>query len=76
MLYFSSALYIHSYPQRAFRRETELENWIQKYDREMGEKQDELEQLQVEFTEETAELKELEEKLEVGKLYCTTPHTV
>ena len=35
----------------------------------MGEKQDELEQLQVEFTEETAELKELEEKLEVSKLH-------
>ena len=51
--------------QRAFRRETELENWIQKYDREMGEKQDELEQLQTEFTEESTELKELEEKLEV-----------
>ena len=43
----------------------ELENWIQKYDREMGEKQDELEQLQTEFTEESSELKELEEKLEV-----------
>ena len=56
--------------QRAFRRETELENWIQKYDREMGEKQDELEQLQTEFTEETADLKELEEKLEVGNLIC------
>ena len=51
--------------QRAFRRETELENWIQKYDREMGEKQDELEQLEAEFTDETSELKELEEKLGV-----------
>ena len=59
MLFFSSI-------QRAFRRETELENWIQKYDREMGEKQDELEQLESEFTEETTELKELEEKLGVN----------
>ena len=59
------------YTQRAFRRETELENWIQKYDREMGEKQDELEQLQTEFTTETAELKELEEKLGVG--HCSMP---
>ena len=42
-----------------------MENWIQKYDREIGEKQDELEQLQTEFTEESTELKELEEKLEV-----------
>ena len=54
-----------SFIQRAFRRETEVENWIQKYDREMGEKQDELEQLESEFTEETTELKELEEKLGV-----------
>ena len=49
----------------------ELENWIQKYDREMGEKQDELEQLQTEFTEESSELKELEEKLEVCACTCT-----
>ena len=25
--------------QRAFKRETEVENWIQKYDNEVGEKQ-------------------------------------
>ena len=31
----------------------------------MGEKQDELEQLEAEFTDETTELKELEEKLGV-----------
>lgn len=31
----------------------------------MGEKQDELEQLDAEFTDETSELKELEEKLAV-----------
>ena len=52
--------------QRAFKRETELENWIQKYDHEMGEKQDELEMLQEEYTTETAQLKELEEKLGVN----------
>ncbi len=51
--------------QRAFKRETELENWIQKYDAEMGEKQTDLETLEVEFTEETGQLKELEEKLGV-----------
>jgi Skp family chaperone for outer membrane proteins len=64
---YGSIIIILSSTQRAFRRETELENWIQKYDREMGEKQDELEQLESEFTEETTELKELEEKLGVRK---------
>ena len=34
----------------------------------MGEKQDELEQLQSEFTEETVELTELEEKLAVSTI--------
>ena len=42
-----------------------MENWIQKYDSEMGEKQDELEELEKEYKVETAQLKELEEKLEV-----------
>lgn len=27
------------FPQRAFKRESEVENWIQTYDSEMGEKQ-------------------------------------
>lgn len=53
--------------QRAFKRENELENWIQKYDHEMGEKQDELEQLEDEYTGEKTELCELEEKLEVNR---------
>lgn len=44
----------------------ELENWIKKYDNEMGEKQDEMETLGEEFGEETTQLKELEEKLEVS----------
>lgn len=52
--------------QRAFKRETELENWIQKYDSEMGEKQDELEQQESEYSEETKQLQELEEKLGVS----------
>jgi len=51
--------------QRAFKRETELENWIQKYDNEMGEKQDELEKLEIDFTTETTQLKELDDKLAV-----------
>lgn len=42
-----------------------MENWIQKYDHEMGEKQDELELLEGEYVMETAQLKELEEKLAV-----------
>ena len=54
--------------QRAFKREMELENWIQKYDHEMGEKQDEIETLEGEYKIETAQLKELEEKLGVRKL--------
>lgn len=44
----------------------ELENWIKKYDNEMGEKQDEMETLGEEFNEEAAQLRELEEKLEVS----------
>ncbi len=51
--------------QRAFKRENELENWIQKYDHEMGEKQDELEQLEEEYAFEKTQLHELEEKLGV-----------
>lgn len=46
-----------------------MENWIQKYDHEMGEKQDELEELQTEYETETSQLKELEEKLGVHKNY-------
>ena len=42
-----------------------MENWIQKYDHEMGEKQDEFELLGEEYASETAQLKELEEKLAV-----------
>ena len=52
--------------QRAVRREMELENWIKKYDNEIGEKQDEMETLGEEFNEETAQLRELEEKLQVS----------
>ena len=42
-----------------------MENWIQKYDHEMSEKQDELEALEEEYALETAQLKELNEKLGV-----------
>ncbi len=44
-----------------------MENWIQKYDHEMGEKQDELELLEEEYAIETTQLKELDEKLGVCK---------
>lgn len=43
-----------------------MENWIQKYDTDMGTKQDEMETLETEFAEETIQLKELEEKLGVS----------
>eukprot|EP00731_Ephydatia_muelleri_P022988 Em0015g571a len=51
--------------KRAFKRETEVENWIGKYDNEMEEKQNELESLQTEYETEKQQLKELEEKLEI-----------
>ncbi|MGH0183818.1 UNVERIFIED_CONTAM: hypothetical protein FKN15_012675 [Acipenser sinensis] len=50
---------------RKYKVETEIENWIQKYDADMGEKQVELEQLHAVYTEEQGELKELEEHFAV-----------
>lgn len=46
-----------------------MENWIQKYDGEMGEKQDEYEEIDEVYTKEKKQLHELEERfktLEVG----------
>ncbi|XP_029427713.1 dynein regulatory complex protein 10 [Rhinatrema bivittatum] len=51
--------------KRKYKIETEIENWIQKYDTDMGEKQEELEQLEAVYAEEKAELKEFQEKREL-----------
>jgi len=51
--------------KRKYKIETEVENWILKYDQEMGEKQDEYEQIDVVYTEEKKQLSELEEKFQV-----------
>ncbi|KAM3838145.1 dynein regulatory complex protein 10-like [Diretmus argenteus] len=44
-----------------FKRETEIENWIQKYDTDMEEKQVELEEMEKAYEEEKEELRKLEE---------------
>ncbi|MEE6516997.1 hypothetical protein FKM82_026885 [Ascaphus truei] len=51
--------------KKKYKVETEIENWIQKYDADMGEKQAELEELKAVYTEEKAELAEVQEKLAV-----------
>ncbi|OCU01642.1 dynein regulatory complex protein 10 [Xenopus laevis] len=51
--------------KKKYKIETEIENWIQKYDADMGEKQDELEELEAEYTLEKAQLAEVQEKLAV-----------
>ncbi|CAK8677923.1 unnamed protein product [Clavelina lepadiformis] len=51
--------------KRKFKIETEVENWISKYDQDMGEKQDEYEQIDEVYTEEKKQLSELEEKFKV-----------
>lgn len=48
--------------QRKWKIETEVENWIQKYDADMGEKQDEYEEIDAVYTEEKKQLNELEER--------------
>lgn len=48
--------------KRKYRIETEVENWIQKYDTDMGERQDEYDALDVIYTEEKKQLSELEER--------------
>ncbi|XP_010894647.2 dynein regulatory complex protein 10 [Esox lucius] len=47
--------------KKKYKVETEIENWIQKYDADMGEKQRELEELTEVYKEEKEELRELEE---------------
>ncbi|XP_066545888.1 dynein regulatory complex protein 10 [Amia ocellicauda] len=51
--------------KRKYKVETEIENWIQKYDADMGEKQAELEELEAVFAEEAEELGELERRFTV-----------
>ncbi|XP_001378579.1 dynein regulatory complex protein 10 [Monodelphis domestica] len=51
--------------KKKYKLETEIENWIQKYDGEMGEKQAEYEELDEIYTEEKAQLAELREKHKV-----------
>ncbi|XP_027719385.1 dynein regulatory complex protein 10 [Vombatus ursinus] len=51
--------------KKKYKLETEIENWIQKYDTEMGEKQTEYEELDEIYTEEKAQLAELKEKYAV-----------
>ncbi|XP_006901051.1 PREDICTED: IQ domain-containing protein D [Elephantulus edwardii] len=51
--------------KKKYKVETEIENWIQKYDTEMSEKQAELEELDAIHKEERAQLEELKKKQEV-----------
>jgi len=51
--------------KKKFKIETEVENWISKYDVDMGEKQDEYEKIDAEYTIEKKQLSELEEKFKV-----------
>lgn len=51
--------------KKKYKVETEIENWIQKYDGDMGEKQAELEEIEGMYEEEKAQLEELKEKLAV-----------
>lgn len=48
--------------KKKFKFETEVENWIQKYDQDMGERQDEFEEIDAVYTEEKKQLNELEER--------------
>ncbi|XP_064424334.1 dynein regulatory complex protein 10 [Latimeria chalumnae] len=51
--------------KRKYKVETEVENWIQKYDVDMEEKQEEYEQVDAVYTEEKAQLFELEQQFAV-----------
>ncbi|XP_069475339.1 dynein regulatory complex protein 10 [Ambystoma mexicanum] len=51
--------------KKKFKVETEIENWIQKFDVEMTEKQSEIEDLQIVFDEEEAQHFELQEKMDL-----------
>ncbi|XP_012518899.1 PREDICTED: IQ domain-containing protein D, partial [Propithecus coquereli] len=51
--------------KKKYKVETEIENWIQKYDTEMGEKQEEYEDLDLMHKEEKAQLQELKHRHDV-----------
>ncbi|XP_050779794.1 dynein regulatory complex protein 10 isoform X1 [Gopherus flavomarginatus] len=51
--------------KKKYKVEMEIENWIQKYDADMGEKQTEFEEADAVYTEEKAQLAELKEKYAV-----------
>ncbi|XP_032624231.1 dynein regulatory complex protein 10 isoform X3 [Chelonoidis abingdonii] len=51
--------------EKKYKVEMEIENWIQKYDADMGEKQTEFEEVDAVYTEEKAQLAELKEKYAV-----------
>ncbi|XP_036295356.1 dynein regulatory complex protein 10 [Pipistrellus kuhlii] len=51
--------------KKKYKVETEIENWIQKYDTEMTEKQEEYEELDIIHKEEKIQLKELQTRYEV-----------
>uniref|UniRef100_A0A2K5TTU0 Dynein regulatory complex protein 10 n=1 Tax=Macaca fascicularis TaxID=9541 RepID=A0A2K5TTU0_MACFA len=51
--------------KKKYKVETEIENWIQKYDTEMGEKQEELEDLEAVHKEEKIALEELKRRHKV-----------
>nr|XP_004668523.1 dynein regulatory complex protein 10 isoform X1 [Jaculus jaculus] len=51
--------------KKKYKVETEIENWIQKYDMEMGEKQDEFEDLDDIHKEEKLQLEELKQRHDV-----------
>ncbi|KAL5016776.1 hypothetical protein ScPMuIL_006365 [Solemya velum] len=48
--------------RRKFKIETEVENWIMKFDQDMGERQNEYEEIDAVYTEEKKQLNELEER--------------
>lgn len=50
--------------KRKFKIETEVENWLQKYDSDMTEKQQELDDISLVYTEERSQLEQLEERYE------------
>ena len=56
--------------KKKFKIETEVENWIHKYDQELEEKQNELEETAAIYKEEKGQLEELESKFgELSKEY-------
>lgn len=53
--------------RRKWKLETEVENWIHKYDSDMGERQMDFEEVDSVYTEERKQLVELEERFKVRR---------